>query len=452
MLYILFGKDKIGKNTVRSIISKTYGINIIPKYTDDIERNWSVIDYKGFVSKRTFVLPQDTDDLNKTREHLRQKDIKCYTCDENDPYLRLFAAIPDAEIKEEYYDYKIVKSNQNTTYAAHYYIKKAHIEKAATDIYNDYLLVCASGNVIKKIWKLFDQLRRMKSFSTISSVKVVLLEGETLKDEPNSRKATWKVIPTIKDDMEHDLPAAFLLENSQRFAGTIRTERCVTEDNTLDYDRLSKIVCRQWEQITGMLPLRPKAFIVRPFSGKSANGNVNDMIAKKLGQLLMEWSDDTIDIVQLKGYQQNSVASIFDSMERALTESQIVIVDLRKHRRNCYYEYGFAMGLCKSSSCVKHIYCLLGAAIDSEEDVTTLSEEAKENMLGELLDEMQRNKAYDTTLFPHYKYVAKTVYDADGNPDVRIEFIQSTDQDNNFKQDIETLMKPIIERSKKTFY
>ena len=52
MLYILFGKDNIGKKMVREHFSTAYNLIVIPKYTDDKRKNWQA--YISIDGKKTY--------------------------------------------------------------------------------------------------------------------------------------------------------------------------------------------------------------------------------------------------------------------------------------------------------------------------------------------------------------------------------------------------------------
>lgn len=446
MLYILFGRDKIGKKTVRDFICEHYGIIIVPKFTDDSKKKWVLNNYNGYTSPKEYTLPDQEQEILEEKAKLSKEGIDCRICDAKDKYLRWLSERARKNISA--FRYEITKIYENNTYQAAYYIKQSHLRKAIRDIEHDYLIVCASGETINQIRQFIDEERKI---STVSDLRIIHVEGKSLRGELSERKTSWKYMPSLGElnSGVMDIPAAFLFEYSHLFAGKLRNDHHFTKEGTIDRSKVESNLALQWERITGMLPLSPKAFIVRPFKAKSAltsKNNVNDLIADKIYKLVDEWGQNSIDFVQLSNYQRNNIASIFESMDRALTESQIIIIDLREHRRNCYYEYGFAMGLHKAfENHGKRIFCLIGVE-SQESNYEKLTVDEKEEMLGALLNDMEQGKAFDVILFPHYKYIVENFEDEDFNSSINIKFIQATNQDGDFKKDFIDMISPVIEK------
>ena len=430
MLYILFGRDHIGKKTVRDFICKTYGIIMIPKYTDDKHKTWVLHDYNGHTSTEKFTLPND---FVKLRE-IKRTFHGAYICDDNDPYLRWLSDENKQNI--DAYCYEITKIYNTDQYQARYYIRVDDIERALKDSDNDYMLVCASGETIKAI----EHKARDLNLAIDRAISIVHVEGDGI----SNKRASWKYIPTTKDGQESsdkeqcvDLPAAYLFEFSQKFIGRIRNTTYKTIKNCIDQEKFENNISLQWENVTGMLPVRPRVFIVRPFRENECTDeteNINDLVEKEIVGILKEKdSGNVLKFGRLTKEELGSASSIFEAMDRQIQQCHIIIIDLREHRRNCYYEYGYAMGLRKAYNHCKHIFCLIG--VEAEYD----KEESRDELI-ERLHQLELAKAYDVIPFPHYKYVCSKEYDIDENPKAKVEFIKESNTDRDFQADIATLL------------
>lgn len=426
MLYILFGRDHIGKKTVRDYICKTYGIIIIPKYTDDKHKKWVLHDYETYTSSENYTLPKD---LIRVREKKGNKS-GTYICDENDFYLRWLSNTNSENI--DAYCYEITKIYETDQYKARYYIRVEDIEVALDDKNNDYMLVCASGETIRSI----ERKALAMNLILADVIAIVHIEG----DGVSTKTASWKYMPTAKErkdnpkSLKMDLPAVYLFECSQKFIGKIRNTVYKTRNNCMDQSAFEQSISLQWEHITGMLPINPQVFIVRSFRSKevaSQSDNINDLVENAIINIMRKYDEhNVLKFNKLTTEEQESTSSIYDGINRLIAQSHIVIVDLREHKNNCYYEYGYAMGLQQSYNRSKRIFCLIGTEktdIKAETDIVQLQH-------------AEAQKAYDILPFPHYKYICSKNYDVDEEWQARVSFVKESNSDQDFVKDIKKLI------------
>ncbi len=458
MLYILFGREHIGKKTVRDFICQKYGIIIIPKFTDDKHKDWVLYNYKDYISQ-PFKLPEQRQALYDLKSQKKSNGIKTYICDKHDYFLR---KLPENyKGAAETYKYEITKIYNDDKYKAKYFIKRSDIETAISTESNDYLLVCTSGAIIDSIIR--DIENSDKNVRDVLSI--IHIEG----DRKQSKTARWEYLPEFRSGSELDVPAVYLFESSHRFSGHILNIAFADENGNIHQDKFETNISRQWECITGMLPKLPKAFFVRPFRDASTDKlgeNINDLVEEEIKFLIdkikiningntkyvgsLNGGQGGIEYIDINEMPRDSSISIFDHINKAIMTSHIIIIDLRDHRLNCYYEYGYAMGVINTmNNKGKSIFCLLGVednnnTINFDEEVKEIPEEMKEKMFGQLLHNMENNKAYDTMPFPHYKYICQKGVADNDDAKADIIFVTESNKDENFISSITKLMENIM--------
>ncbi|MCH5172346.1 MAG: hypothetical protein J1F31_05925 [Erysipelotrichales bacterium] len=426
MLYILFGKDKIGKKTVRDRLAQRFGITIIPKFTCDITNSWRLHYQKSSYlwEDSPVEIKFDSDDsnhiANKIKDHCNMFAISPYSkyylrrCD--DPFLKFLLSVPN----EKDFLYDIKKNIGGEEKRIQYLIKREHIRRALLTTNQNFILVCASGDVIDKIFSLQKELKDKIGNNAVAEIRQVFVDGSPRETKQNH--STW-----------NSNPADYFLKNSYKFIKI--TNRTCLKDGSDDFDELkfNEMLDKQWINKTRMLPIKISCFVVRPFSDVEHKGyfnendlcynslityinNVKENISGKTREIIFERLDD-------------NGSNIFSQISTVINKSQLVIVDLRGHRPNCYYEYGYAQALADmlnfnyGNENGKIVIGILGTIVD-ERSTTKYDEEINSSSIIKNMDLQLKNiwtnirseenkKAFDTTQFAHYKYVCKIVYDYD---------------------------------------
>lgn len=379
MLYILFGRDKIGKKTVKDFIIKKYGLIIIPKYTDDQRKDWVV--YNNFIEKRIICqqCKSDSSEFGSMLERVESNQRYKICSSTDDALLYMKSNIDNRALQG--YTYVISKMYNDQKYEAKYYIKNDHIDQAIEDEKNDYLLVCSAGEVICEI------KQRAESLGMMDKVCVVQIIGEQQQTN-QTNIVRWNVNNFHPNQSKQP---NYLYENQHNFLGTINNIRYV-ENGRINTVLFEKNISKQWEQITGMLPLEPSVFFVRPFTDENKI-NLNDEFVK----LFKEKIKQIIPNISLK-YVELKNDNNFDAIFNAIEDSQLILVDLDGYRHNCIYECGYARALAKFDKS-KQIFTFVGIKTNLNYENTS----DKEKIESEL------NKCdtvpYDLSPHPFYKYI-----------------------------------------------
>ena len=445
MLYIFFGKDKIGKKTVRDYIAKRFGMTIIPKFTRDTTNNWkiryqktpdewvdSVIDIKFDSSEKESV-------ANTIKEAYtgdpKLKNATKYLHRADDMYLKFLQGDP----KREDFLYDIKKNVGGEEKLVKYLIRRDHIARALEDVSANYILVCASGEVIDQIMALHDDLLKAKGRTAIADVQLVFIDGQPRQSRQSS---SWNTSP-----------AEYFLKYSYKFL-KITNYTCL-KAGTEDFDETAfgQMIDRQWMSKAKMMPLQISCFVVRPFSDpeNKYEFNVNDLCFDSLKEHILKLQTDR----KKSGMQARDItfenldgngSTIFKQISTVISKSQLVIVDLRGHRQNCYYEYGYAQALAEVfGGTSKTVLGLLGTIIDARgsdsPDCRAISDAMNKNVkdiwAGIRVEESQ--KAFDATQFAHYKYIGKIVnwYD---RVKVDIEILSPDASEPTFDEKIKSIL------------
>ncbi len=412
MLYILFGRDKIGKKSVRDFIAKKYGLIIIPKFTSDERKKWTI--YNNFSENRQvidpFYISEEEKFKNAVRVMSQHRDYTfCSATDESLLY-RMPKEFED-ETTRTGYKYDIKKVYQHKYYIAKYYIKEEHID---TSIKNnkDYLLVCSSGKVIEEIRD------RAKVLNKENNVSIIQVIGEQHGVNSNSR---WET--------EDDLPK-YLFENLHKFSGTINNKKYYGNNGSIDRVLFEKNISHQWESITGMMPLKPKVFFVRPFSDKKNLTNINDSFEEEIQKQIKDLTNVDLEYLMLK---ESVTDNNFTAMANALEESNLIFVDLREYRPNCIYECGYARALTNFYNS-KKVFTFIGIEVENESEYC-------EKKIKDDLSDFASNLAYDLTPYAYFKYVITKKFDASILCwKASIEFISESTATKNFENEIKKVL------------
>ena len=410
MLYILFGKDNIGKKTVREHFSKAYNLIVIPKYTDDKRKKWQAyISTDGMKTYCPFGKPVENEEGIISRQNeIREKynDVDIHFCDANDMFLKY---VFNGDVCPDDMEYEITKIYKEGTYKVKYYIKKAHIETALNDMTNDYILVCTSGKMISEIEERAKEIceRENKIYEPNNNtrLKLIFVDGEDKKAENERKASKWETENTR--GQEERSPGEYFFNNSYKFERI--TNRKMKGGKFSD---ICEMLDKQWEQIhikeNGFRCGAKKAFIVRPFSPNNEDEhltcsgmafNINEVFEKALQKYVNDIIPD-VTWVKLEDYDGDIVTRI----TKAIDDSNLIFVDLRYHRVNCYYEYGYAKALATVRS--KEVIALVGAtAVNTE-----LDKDMQKQMIDELktnlaLSEAVANVAFDVNHLFFYTYL-----------------------------------------------
>jgi len=450
MLYILFGRSQIGKREVREHLAKTYGLIIIPKFTDDKHKNWKV---RSLLRDGTFsdsLTPFKTDTFTNVQlrndfvikqrnlEQAKLNAVDSYVCAKSDDYLKYFFAEPQSPVV-----YDISKEYEGESYSARYYIKREHIENAINDSINNYILVCFSGKAIKEI----EDIAQSKSKKDV--VKLIFVDGTPKRDHRSSERSKYVVEPQPLVDQSddsnktkpEDQPAPYFLENSHKFRKITNWPCCYTGGSEIDKYAFSAMIEEQWESICRLdnkpllplLPLKMKCFLVRPFQPSKEDCdlsigevrvNINDLFQNALEKKVKQILTNQVEFVTLSNFPNDN---LFERIKKAITSSHIIFVDLRYHRSNCYYEYGYAMAL--ATKLRKEIFCLIGvkSGLSANEAIDNSIKESWPE-LKDTLDKI----AFDVTEYPYFKYThGQPEADHNGRLKIEIEFMAVTNQEQN---------------------
>lgn len=425
MLYIFVGKDKIGKKVVRQRIASRFGCTIIPKYTQDTTNKWKIRYKTSFgewqdIEEEIDLSSAGKDNLDRYIYEVAEKHnivLKGarYLHRADDPFLIYLESNPKAED----FLYDIKKKVGNDEAQIRYYIRREFIKQALENKSENYLLACMSEKVINQIEDLQADLKSKNK--DVAEIKVVFIDGAPRVAKKN--KTSWNTSP-----------ADYILNNSYKFL-KITNWTCVADGSeTFDEVKFNKMIDRQWSNVTHMLPIELSCFIIRPFSDAKNVGkyNVNDIFAKKMEEHILnikksidEGSAKTRNI-KFEKLDENG-DTIFAQIANTLEKSQLILVDLREHRPNCYYEYGYAQALLDvASKQGKTVIGLIGVVKDPD-DHEVNKDKACDDLNHQVediwidLSESEKRKAFDVTQFAHYKYILslnKVYTEIDANLDI----------------------------------
>lgn len=446
MLYIFFGKDKIGKKTVRDRIAKRFGMTIIPKFTRDTMNTWK-IRYRTSSNKWDDIPIEirldssNEEEVSKTiktyyPKYPQLQNAKRYLHRADDMYLKFLQCEP----KIEDFLYDIKKNVEGKEKVVQYLIRRDHIIRALEEVSSNFILVCASGDVIDQIMALHDELLKEKGSDAVAGVQLVFIDG---MPRESRQPSTWNTSP-----------ADYFLKNSYKFL-KITNYTCVQSDtDSFDEAKFNQMIDRQWMSKARIMPTRISCFVVRPFSDAEHEGefNVNDLCFDELKEHILRTQGE----IRKSGMQARDItfenldsngSTIFAQISTVLTKSQLVIVDLREHRQNCYYEYGYAQALADMlNRKSKTVLGLVGTVIDKRRDDIAerkaLCEEIDNNIKNVWADMRTEanKKAFDVTQFAHYKYIAKISNGYDG-VNVDIEILRPDGAEPTFEEKIESVLK-----------
>lgn len=409
MLYILFGKDNIGKKTVREHFSTAYNLIVIPKYTDDQRKKWQA--YISIDGKKTyfkFGKPVENEGIITRQQEIIAKfnNADIHFCDAHDMFLKY---VFSGDVCPDDMEYEITKIYKEGTYKVKYYIKKTHIETALQDMSNDYILVCTSGKMISEIEERAKEICERENIiyepNNNARLKLIFVDGEDKKAENERKASKWETENTRGP--EERSPGEYFFNNSYKFARI--TNKKLKEGRVSD---ICEMLDKQWEQIhineNGFRGGRKKAFIVRPFSPNKEDEhltcsgvtyNINEVFEKALQKYVNHIIPD-IKWVKLEDYDGDIVTRI----TTAIDDSNLIFVDLRYHRANCYYEYGYAKAFTTVRS--KDVIALVGAVLDNTElDHMTQKQMIDDFKTNFALSEAITNVAFDVNHLFFYTYL-----------------------------------------------
>ncbi|MDR0307299.1 MAG: hypothetical protein LBI42_10750 [Chitinispirillales bacterium] len=466
MLYILFGRDHIGKGTVRDHLAETYGLIIIPKFTNDKHKEWKIRclrnDYE-YEDSESFKLNNENSEFNqfaynKKLEHRisnsgvpfklddcydkfvdkKKNEYKsiystqnAYACAKNDDYLLYRFEKP----KGDDLIYEISKSYKTRRpYSAKYYIKRTHVKSAIENLSNNYILVCTSGKVI-------DEIEVMCKGKDV--VKLIFVDGT--EKSKSGYQSQWVVEPKLGSKTEQ--PAYYFIRNSYKFK-RITNDTYLSANNKFDRDKFSIEINKQWESICNTLPLKLNAFLIRPFKPSYEDSvlkhldteiNINNLFQNALEKKVNNILENRVKFVYLSDFKEGD---LLNRIKKAIAYSHIVFVDLRYHRNNCYYEYGFANGIREKYG--KRVFCLIGIRDSGNEttDIEAINDGIK-NVWAEL-EETTEEIAFDVSKFSHYKYLLRNITsNDDGSPQIDLHWVPKTNQEKSLEMELRDFYRPI---------
>lgn len=294
MIYILYGANSIGKKSLRDAISSSYGVGIIVKYTTSGE----VRDKQGKLTRdKGLMVARDENgnfifDINKFNDFFRDD-----------------------------FSYIREKKTGNVGYA----IRKKDILDALNDSSQDYILILSNYKVVTQIKEYISENSRR--CSTDSLIKVIFIAGDVREIDDSDNDREWSKEDVIKTNREFNQAVS-------KFDGVIMYPTQYDENKRYNF------LFKQWDQITKMqsLEIKTQAFIIRPFSDdKALDRCIHETISKKL----LRYG------IQTDIYSYDSNRWMIDTIKEKIENAGIIIVDLRDHRNNCYYELAYASSLKK---------------------------------------------------------------------------------------------------------
>lgn len=446
MLYIFFGKDKIGKKTVRDRIAKSFGMTIIPKFTRDTTNKWKIRYQK--TSNKWDDLPgeirfdsSEKDEVSRTikeayAQYPKLQNTRKYLHRADDMYLKFLQGEP----KMEDFLYDIKKNVDGKEKVVQYLIRRDHIARALEDVSANYILVCASGGVIDQIMALHDELIKEKGSTAVAGVQLVFIDGQPRESRQQS---SWNTSP-----------ADYFLKYSYKFLKITNYTCLQTGTEIFDEVSFNRMIDKQWMNKARMMPVCISCFVVRPFSDTEHEFefNVNDLCFDELTERIVSLQED----VRKSGMQARDIIfesldsngnTIFKQISGVISESQLVLVDLRGHRQNCYYEYGYAQALAEmlGGKC-KSVIGLLGTVVDGRKggvfNNKLLCQQMDNNVknIWTNIRAEERQKAFDVTQFAHYKYVG-TILNGYDRVKVELDILPPDGSEPTFDEKIENILK-----------
>jgi len=348
MIYIIYGANGIGKKTVKDHISAKYGIQVIDKHINEVGQIEYIDGVPRLLRDKSLVAVLQESNKNKVMS--------------NTAFAKHFDSTAFV-----YQRKKHVNSEISTV---SYAILKDDLRKASQDKERDYLLVLSRHNVVQHVKQLINN---------DSLVKIIFIAGD-MKFESDEDKRRWEAKEIIDTNKRFN-------EAVSEFAGVI-----LNPTNYDAEDRCKKIE-QQWEHITKMLAteVRKTAFIVRPFNPLV---KANTAVHSHLESILRKHG------LEPKVVQPVLNKLIVASIEEEIRKAGLVVVDLREHKPNCYYELAFARSLGKTI-------------------LTIVDVEGKDNI------------AFDTSGYPYFPY---KIIDVDGK--INIEFCEPIHGQLNFDEEV----------------
>lgn len=294
MIYILYGANSIGKKSLRDAISRNYGVGIIVKYTTSTETK----NEKGILT--------------------RDKGLKVAR-DENGNFI--FDINKFNDFFKNDFSYIREKKTGNVGYA----IRKKDISDALNDGSQDYILILSNYKVVTQIKEYIRDISRRCTIDSL--IKVIFIAGDVRAIDDSDNDREWSKKDVIKTNREFNQAVS-------KFDGVIMYP------TQYDEKRRYNFLFKQWDQITKMqsLEIKTQAFIIRPFSN---NQKLDRCIHETISKILKDHG------IQTDKYSYDPNRCMIDTIKEKIEKAGIIIVDLRDHRNNCYYELAYASSLKK---------------------------------------------------------------------------------------------------------
>ena len=366
MLWIISGSVRSGKNTLRNILARDYGFQVINKYVDaeTAGKTFQYIDDSSSMAvkcaTRDPFLVTGNKEANHMIDQLKKKEIK------------------KDDVSKQYFIYE--KTNEK-----YYLIRVEDIREAILDDDRNYVLVCSEPETVQNIKNV--EVPSVNSFGTLDDaekwqrIKTVLIFGMHIKATEKKKDKVDQALSDATNKFSEYLKGMMNYNDLFDFVIYNKYSKRETEFLQDEWDKMYIKLAQTWDS-KGYHPFCYKltsnnekkiynsgVFFIKPFINSDSSirpqivlNAVNKEIKSIAGTLKISLREDDKPVQEYDMTGAMPVEYVrgnedpWGQMRAQIEAANLIIADVADindnqqvgHKPNCYWELGYARALRKN--------------------------------------------------------------------------------------------------------